>query len=81
MCGRRLSLWHASYGYRGTVAGRDKGKLRRLMLIGIPRWCDVGDCPRVWGVGEVCNSCQGSSKRSVVGVSRSVRLQRRRTRV
>ena len=39
------------------------------MLIGIPRWCDVGDCPRVRGVGEACNSCQGSSRRSVVGVS------------
>ena len=41
MCTRLLNLWHASYGYRGRVAGRDKGKLGRLMLIGIPRWCDV----------------------------------------
>ena len=25
LCGIMLSLWHASYGYRGRVAGRDKG--------------------------------------------------------
>ena len=35
MCGRLLSLWHASYGYRGKAAGRDKGKLGRLMSIGM----------------------------------------------
>ena len=52
MCGRLLRLWHASYGYRDRVAGRDKGKMARLMLIGIPRWCDVGDCPRLRGVGQ-----------------------------
>ena len=80
MCGRRLGLWHASYGYRGKVAGRDKGKLSRLMLIDIPWWCNVGDCLRAWDVGEAYNSCQGSSKRSVVEVFRSVRLQRRRRR-
>ena len=77
MCGRLLSLWHASYGYKGRVAGRDKGKLWRLMLIDIPRWCDVGDCPRVRGVGGTRNSCQGSSRRSVVGASSGVRVQRR----
>ena len=80
MCGRLLSLWHASCVYRGRVAGRDKGKLGRLMLIGMPRWCDVGDCPRVRGVGEACNSCQGSSRRNVVGVSSEARVQRRRRR-
>ena len=80
MCGRLLSLWHASYGYRGRVAGRDKGKLGRLMLIGMPQWCDVGDCPRVRGVGEACNSCRGSSRRSVVGVSSGVRVHQRRRR-
>ena len=67
MCVRLLSLWHASYGYRGRVAGKGKGKLERLMLIDMPRWCDMGDCPRVWGVDEACNSCQGSSRRGVVG--------------
>ena len=80
MCERILSLWHASYGYRGRVAGRDKGKLERLMLLGRPRWCDVGDYPRVQGVGEACNSCQGSSRQGVVGVSSGVRVQRRRRR-
>ena len=84
MCGRLLSLlqglWYASYGYRGRVAGRDKETLWRLLLIGIPRWCDVGDCPRARGVGEACNSCQGSSRRGVVGVSSGVRVQRRRRR-
>ena len=84
MCGKLLSLllglWHASYGYRGRVAGRDKGKTARLMLIGIPRWCDVWDCPRAWGVGEACNSCQGFSKRGVVGVTSGVRVQWRRRR-
>ena len=80
MCGRLLSLWHASYGYRGRVAGRDKGKLGRLMLVGMPRCCDVGDFPRVRGVGEACNSCRGSSRRSVVGVSSGVHVQRRRRR-
>ena len=81
MCGRLLSLWHASYGYRGRVTGRDKGKMGRLMLIDIFRWCDVGDCPQVRGVGEACNSCQGSSRRGVVGVSSGVRVQRRRRRL
>ena len=80
MCGRLLSLWYASYGYRGRVAGRDKWKLGRLILIGIPRWCDMGDCPRVRVVGETCNSCQGSSRQGVVGVSSGVRVQRRRRR-
>ena len=47
MCGRLLSLRYASYGYRDRVAGRDKGKLGPLVLIGIPWWCDVGDCQRV----------------------------------
>ena len=42
MCGRMLRLWHASYGYGGRVAGRDEG-MGRLVLIGIPQWCDVGD--------------------------------------
>ena len=79
MCGRLLNLWHASYGY-GRVAGRDKGKLGRLTLTGMPRWCGVGDCPRVRGVGEACNSCQGSSRRSVVEVSSGVHVQRRRRR-
>ena len=78
MCERLLSLWHASYGYRCRVAGRDKGTLGRLILIGIPRWCDVGDCPRARGVGKACNSCQGSSRRGVVGVSSGVRVRRRR---
>ena len=72
---RLLSLWHASYGYKGKVAGRVKGKLGGSMLIGIPRWCDVGDCPRVRGVGE---ACKGSSRRGVVGASSGVRVQRRR---
>ena len=84
MCGRLLSLllglWYASYEYRGRVAGRDKETLGRLILVGIPRWCDVGNCPRVRGVDEACNSCQGSSSRGVVGVSRDVRVQRRRRR-
>ena len=75
MCGRLLSLWHASYGYRGRVAGKGKGKLGRLMLIGMPRWYDVGGCPRARGVGETWNSCQGSSRRGVVGVSNGVRVQ------
>ena len=79
MCGRLLSLWHALCVYRSRAAGRDKDKLGRLMLIGMPRWCDVGDCPRVC-VGEACNSCQGSSRRNVVGVSSGVRVQRRRRR-
>ena len=73
MCGRLLSLllglWHASYGYRGRVAGRDRVTLERLMLVSIPRWYDVGNCPRVRRVGEVYNSCRGSSRRGVVGVS------------
>ena len=69
MCGRLLSLWYPSHGYRSRFADRDKGKLGRLMLMDIPRWCDVEDCPRVRGVGEACNSCQGSSRRSVAGVS------------
>ena len=77
---KAAGLWHASYGYRGRVAGRGKTKLGRLTLIGIPRWWDVGDCRRVRGVGEACNSCQGSSRRSVVGVSSGVRVQRRRRR-
>ena len=80
MCGMLLSLWHASYGYRGRVTSRDKGKLGRLMLIAIPRWCDMGDCPRVRSVGEACNSYQSSNRRSVVGVSSDVRVQRRRRR-
>ena len=80
MCVRLLSLWHASYGYRGRVAGRDKIKLGWLVLIGMPRWCDTGDCPRVRDVGQACNSYQGSSRRSVVGVSSGVRVQRRRRR-
>ena len=80
MCGRLLSLGHASYGYRVRVAGKDKGKLGRLILIGIPRWCNVGDCPRVRGVGEAFNSCQGSNRRIVVRVSSGVRVQRRRRR-
>ena len=42
MCGRLLSLWHALYGYGGRAAGRDKGKLGRLMLISMPRWLNVG---------------------------------------
>ena len=78
MCGKLLSLWHNLYGYRGRVAGRDKGILGRLMLIGMARWCDVGNCPRVRGVGEACNSYQGSSRRSAVGVSSGVRVQWRR---
>ena len=69
MCGRLLSLWHASYGYTDRVANRDNGKLGRLVLIGIPRWCDVGDCQRARGVGEECSSCLGPRKRSVVEVS------------
>ena len=55
-------------------------KMGRLMLVGIPRWCDVGGCPRARGVGEACNSCQGSSRRGVVGVSGDVRVQQRRGR-
>ena len=41
-CERLLSLWHASYGYGGRVAGRNKGKLGLLVSIGILRWCGVG---------------------------------------
>ena len=82
MCGKLLSLLMglcpALYGYTGRVTGRDKGNMGRLMLIGKPRWCDVGNCPRARGVGEVFNSCQGSSRRGVVGVSCGVRVQRRR---
>ena len=74
MCVRLLSLGHASYGYRGRVAGKDTGKLKGLILIGIPRWCNVGDCPRVRGVGEACNSCPGSNRRIVVRVSSGSRL-------
>ena len=33
MCRRLLSLWHAPYGYKGRIAGRDKGQIGRLMLI------------------------------------------------
>ena len=80
MCGRLLSLRPASYGYRGRVAGRDTGKLGRLMLIGIPRWRDVGGCPRVRGVGKACNSCEGSSRRGVIGVSSDVCVRRRHRR-
>ena len=79
MCRRLLSLWHASHGYRGRVAGRNKGKLGRLMLIGMPRWYGVEDFPRVRGVGEAWNSCQGSSRRGAVGVSSGVHVQRRRS--
>ena len=78
MCERLLSLWHTSYGYRGRVAGRNKGKLRRLVLIGIPWWCDVEDFQRVRGVGEACNNCQGPSSQSVVEVSSGVQRGRRR---
>ena len=79
MCGRLLRLWHASYGYGGRVAARGEGN-GAVDLVGIPRWCDVGDCPRARGIGEACNSCQGSSRRGVVGVSSDVRVQRRRRR-
>ena len=55
-------------------------EMKPFMLICIPRWCDVGDCPRARGVGVACKSCQGSSRRGVVGVSSDVRVQRRRRR-
>ena len=61
-------------GVKSPAGMREMG---RLMLVGIPRWCDVGDCPRARGVGEACNSCQGSSRRGMVGVSSDVRAQRR----
>ena len=78
MCGRLLSLWDASYGYKDRVASRDKGTLGRSVLIGIPRWCDVGDCQRVRGVGEACSSCQDPRRLSVVEVSSSVQRGLRR---
>ena len=59
MCERLLRLWHSSYGYGDRVAGRDKGKLGRLVLIDIPRWCDVGVVKRVRGVGEVVAGAPG----------------------
>ena len=64
-------------GVESPAGMREMG---RLMLVGIPRWCDVGDCPRARGIGEACNSSQGSSRRGVVGVSSDVRVQRRRRR-
>ena len=64
-------------GVESPAGMREMG---RLMLVGIPWWCDVGDCPRARGIGEACNSCQGSSRRGVVGVSSDVRVQRRRRR-
>ena len=66
--------------HRGRVAGRDKGTLGRLMLVGTPRWCDVGNCSRAQGVGEACNSCRRSSRRGPVEVSSGARVQRRRRR-
>ena len=64
-------------GVESPAGMREMG---RLMLVGIPRWCDVGDCPRARGIGEACNSCQGSSRLGVVGVSSDVLVQRRRRR-
>ena len=49
-------------------------EMGRLTLVGIHLSCDVGDCPRARGIGEACNSCQGSSRRGVVGVSSDVRV-------
>ena len=79
MCGRLLRLWHASYGYRGRVASRDEGS----GAVDVDRYTPVvrrGGCPRARGIGEACNSSQGSSRRGVVGVSSDVRVQRRRRR-
>ena len=53
-------------------------EMGRLMLVDIPRWCDVVDYLRERGIGEACNSCQASGRRGVVGVSSDVRVQRRR---
>ena len=64
-------------GVESPAGMREMG---RSMLVGIPRWCDVGDCPRTRGIGEACNSCQGSSRRGVARVSSDVRVQRRRRR-
>ena len=69
MCGRLLRLWHASPGYGDRAGGRDKWKLGWLVLIGIPRWCDVWVTKRVRGVGEACSSCRGPRRRGVVEMS------------
>ena len=50
MRGRLLRLWHALYGNGDRVAGRDKGKRGRLVLISIPRRRDVGVAKRVRGI-------------------------------
>ena len=79
MCGRLLRLWHALYGYGGRVAGRDEGN----GAVDVDRYTPVvrrGECLRTRGMDEACNSCQGSCRRGVVGVSSDVRVQRRRRR-
>ena len=43
LCGRLVSLWHASYGYRDRVAGRDKGKFGRLVYPGGAMWGAVNE--------------------------------------
>ena len=75
------------------AATRDKVESGRLVLIGTPRWCDVGVAKRVRSVGEACNSCRGprrkdvaevssggvgGSRRSYVGVSSSKTFRQRR---
>ena len=52
MCGRLLRLWHASYGHGGRVVGRDGGNGAVDVGRGIPRWCDVEDCPRARGLAK-----------------------------
>ena len=55
MCGRLLRLWHTSYRY-GVESPAGMKKMRRLTLMGIPWWYDVGD---VHGLGAL-------AKRAVV---------------
>ena len=52
------------------AAGGDKGKLGRLVLVGVPR-CDVGVAKQVWGVGGVYSVCRGPRRRGVGGSGRS----------
>ena len=64
----------ANDGTGGAIAwvggdGGDRGKLRRLVLVGTPR-CSVGVANRVQGVGRAC-SCRGPRRRGVGGSRRS----------
>ena len=60
-------------------AGRDIGKLGRLVLISIPRWCDVGVVNRYGrGFGGACSSCRGPRRRGVIEVSSGVQWERKR---